>query len=83
MTKEQAKVLIQAWLISQQIINDRLGTKNRIFVEDPEKRNELIDALTVADRDYIMMPAKQQDKSFQKAGETNFKTIWIFRLNGE
>ncbi len=75
-SQAKAKAIVNAWLISQ----NQVEPLKRIVVDHRDLRNELLDALDCLNYDYNMMPAKVRDKSFQKAGEENYKTVWVFTL---
>lgn len=81
MNKVEANAIVNAYLISQVVGTAQAEKANkRLVVQTVESRNELLDALDLLDIDYMMTPAKIRDKSFQKPGEENYKTVWVVVL---
>lgn len=76
LTETKARAIVNSYLIVQ----DQVGALKRVVVNHKDLRNELIDALDRLNYDYMMSPAKVRDKSFQKPGEENYKTVWVFTL---
>ena len=76
-SQAKAKAVVNAWLISQNQVNDL----KRIVVDHRDLRNELLDALECLQWNYVMTPAKVRDKSFQKAGEEVYKLVWVFQFS--
>lgn len=76
LTETKARAIVNSYLIVQ----DQIGALKRVVVNHKNLRNELIDALDRLNYDYMMSPAKVRDKSFQKLGEENYKTVWVFTL---
>lgn len=77
MNETVAKSIVNSWLITQ---NQVTAGFKRVVVEHQHLRNELLDALDTLNYNYILTPAKRRDKSFQKAGEENYKTVWVIAL---
>lgn len=71
--KKRAIAFIRALLV---IYND----DRKFIVTEKDQLVKVIDMLTYADLSYVMTPAKVRDKSFQRVGETNYKTVWVFDL---
>lgn len=77
MNETVAKSIVNAWLIAQNQVTS--GFK-RVIVEHQHLRNELLDALDTLNYDYTLTPAKRRDRSFEKPGEVNYKTVWVITL---
>lgn len=81
MNKVQANAIVNAYLINQVVGTSQADKLHkRLVVQTVESRNELLDALDLLNIDYMMTPAKVRDKSFQKPGEENYKTVWVVVL---
>ena len=76
LTETKARAIVNSYLIVQ----DQIRALKRVVVNHKDLRNELIDALDRLNYDYMMPPAKVRDQSFQKPGEENYKTVWVFTL---
>lgn len=77
MNELKARALVNSMLIAQK---QQPKAFKQLVVNHKDLRNELLDAFDCLNYNYNMMPAKIRDKSFQKAGEENYKTIWVFTL---
>ena len=81
MNKVQANAIVNAYLINQVIdTSEEQKANKRLVVKEVASRNELLDALDLLNIDYMLTPAKIRDRSFQKPGEENYKTVWIVVL---
>lgn len=75
-SQTKAKAIVNAWLISQ----NQVEPLKRVVVDHRDLRNELLDALDTLNYDYTLTPAKRRDRSFEKPGEVNYKTVWVITL---